>query len=530
MARIIKTRTSTNIGMKIINHYTDGSTSEVDLYKGDIVTNLQYVGNEEVITVTGKITDISLATIPGASKSYKDISDFIANRIMVNSVTIDHSEMYDSNVSKIPVKEILEYEPNGNEIARVSIKPIIQVALDVTLSDYTKSSIILEEGIVLSDITLLNKGGEKTIDIDVDHFVYTISPKTMTVEVSGIVTSASSDNTMIDTVIPMLTIKSCGTKTISIDTEVSLQNALNELKESGINNTIVLPSIKYKEALDITGDANIRGFYSTVPANTGMRCSDDIDSNEAIIANKIICESGANIVFQGLTITEDSLIELRDAKTVTFKNCKFVSINPTSNKTFLISGRGATASSDKVKVMIEGCYFGNNDNSSNAIYNGLEFGFQLAKGSYIKNCYFAKNCVNHNIINIYSVEDGAVIYITGNHFEYSANAIRIGTIGNAKAHIIISDNTYDETDPDEKYAGLLLIQPYLKDTISMADLRIDINNTTKPEGQLYYTYFGPNDTQMNETLWAKLYVDGVKQVLDMGNESEKDTTETVLTE
>ena len=156
MARIIKTGIKVDIGTRIRNIYTDNTNSEVDLYKGDMVTNLQYVANEEVISVTGKIIEIGVSTIPGASKSYIDISDFISNRIMVNYITIDHSELYDSNISKIPAREILEYKPEDNEMARVDIIPIIKVTLEVTLSDYSKSTVTLTEGTVLSDVVLLS--------------------------------------------------------------------------------------------------------------------------------------------------------------------------------------------------------------------------------------------------------------------------------------------------------------------------------------------------------------------------------------
>lgn len=525
MARIIKTGIKVDIGTRIRNIYTDNTNSEVDLYKGDMVTNLQYVANEEVISVTGKIIEIGVSTIPGASKSYIDISDFISNRIMVNYITIDHSELYDSNISKIPAREILEYKPEDNEMARVDIIPIIKVTLEVTLSDYSKSTVTLTEGTVLSDVVLLSKGGEKTVDIDIDHFVYSITPKNMNITVSGISVSASSDYSLVDSTIPILLIKSCGKNTITLDSEVSLQSKIDELKESGNNDAIVLLSDKYKEKINITNESIIRGYYSQVPANTGIRCSGIINDNESIIADKITCGENSDVVIQGVTITEDSLINLDNAKSVTFKNCKFIALNPLSNKSFIISGKDAAETMDKTRIMIEGCYFGNNNtDGSKSVYNGLEFGFKLAKGSYIKNCYFAKNCVTHNIINIYSVEDEATIYISGNHFEYSANAIRIGTVGNAKARIVISDNTYDETDPDTKYAGLLIVQPYGKKTISMHDLRIDINNTTKTDGQLYYLYYNENDTEMNEEICPKLYVDGVRQYFKIEDKSDLNGT------
>lgn len=185
-----------------------------------------------------------------------------------------------------------------------------------------------------------------------------------------------------------------------------------------------------------------------------------------------------------------------------------------TGKSFLIRQNGFK---DTATVLtIENCYFGNNEaDGENYIYNLFECNMKLADGSSISNNYFAKSNCTHNAINIYDVEDDAVITISGNVFEYSANAIRFGAIGSPKCTINIVDNTYlatDETYPE--YAGLLLIQPYGKQTESYEDVEINIRNTKEPEGyegQLYYIYCGENDTQLNVATRPSVYVDGILQ-------------------
>ena len=66
----------------------------------------------------------------------------------------------------------------------------------------------------------------------------------------------------------------------------------------------------------------------------------------------------------------------------------------------------------------------------------------------------------------------------------------------------------DDTDAGD-YAGLLLVQPYGKQTESFENCRILINNTTKPtdEGkeQLFYVYCGANDTVLTPATLPDCY-------------------------
>ena len=120
------------------------------------------------------------------------------------------------------------------------------------------------------------------------------------------------------------------------------------------------------------------------------------------------------------------------------------------------------------------------------------------------------------MINIYDVEDGATITIEGNTFEYSANAIRFGATGSPKCTVNITNNTFLETDSTPEYAGLMFVQPYGTQTVTMEDTVINIDNTTCPpnyDGQLFYVYCGENDTQLTEETYPKIYVNGILQEL-----------------
>lgn len=518
MARPIKTRANVNVGIRIVNHFVDGQVKEIDLYKGDLVENLQYVKEEEVVTISGRITDISISTIASGVKSYKNLTDPIKDRIQVNSVTIDHSAIFNAEVSKIPAKEILEYQAEDAEVSRVEILPLLSVNLNVVLSDGSVSEATLKEGSEIADAVILSPEGDKTIDIKVASFVYTIVPKSMSLTVNGILLDKGEAEGVQKEQLPLLAIKKCGKSAVVVG-EDSLQETITKLKDTDGAESITLDAERISEALVLGGDITLKGAYANIPANYGERATDTISEKETIFVESLTCEDGADVTIQGVTITEKSAVNIGNANSVTFKNCKFTAIEPTTEKTHIISGASKFYEAPAtVKVVFDGCYFGSNLSGDLNKYNGLELNCLIGKGSVIKNCYFTKKAASHNLINVYGIEDGANLLIANNHFEYSANAIRIGTIGDARANITIRDNVYDETDSTAEYAGLVIFQPYGNKTVSMANLRVDINNTKKPTGQLFYGFFNKNDTQMNSSLWPKIYVDGKKQALTLGDE------------
>lgn len=170
-----------------------------------------------------------------------------------------------------------------------------------------------------------------------------------------------------------------------------------------------------------------------------------------------------------------------------------------------------------MQLVVDGCYFGNNT----GVYNVFELNTPLKTGTSISNNYFSAAVGSHNIINIYSVEDGAVININDNYFEMSASAARIGIVGDKNAVINFNNNSYDATDMtdedsdgDYEWAGLLFIQPYGNQTISMKDIEININNTiispSIPQ-QLFVYYSKATDAQLDDSNKPTVNIDGIKE-------------------
>ena len=144
--------------------------------------------------------------------------------------------------------------------------------------------------------------------------------------------------------------------------------------------------------------------------------------------------------------------------------------------------------------------------------NCLELNAPLKDGSIISHNYFEKTPARNNMICLYAAEDGATIEVSNNIFEFSGNGIRVGTKGDVKVNYIIDGNTYYSTytETDVEYAGLLLVQPYAKQTASLAKNVINISNTKhNDDKQLWYLYYGKNDTQITKSLQPTVIVDDV---------------------
>ena len=288
-------------------------------------------------------------------------------------------------------------------------------------------------------------------------------------------------------------------------------DSINDTLENETVSTIALVPGTFSEELTLSRNVNLVGYYSTTSANEGDRCSDTIGENETVIDGTFIIDGDSDVKLTGLTFTNYSLIEVKNNGTLTMSNCKVVDVEPDAQKSFIIKSTQA----NPVKLVIENCYFGTNGtNSIGSIYNGFELNCTLKDGSSISNNYFAAEVCTHNVINIYAVEEGATVYINNNHFEYSANAIRIGIKGEPTCTIVCDGNSYDATDTVYvDYAGLLLVQPYGKQTTSFANCTIKIDNTVHSDDlQLYYLYAGSGDMQFTDSNKPTIIVDGVTEV------------------
>lgn len=505
MARIIQTSTKSNVGFRIVNQYVDGTSSYTDFYENDEVTDLSYVDHEEVCTISGRISKINVTPFNVVSRSSKTITKPLNEVMYVASLVIDHSETNQSKITVVPSREVLEYGAT-KEIKRVEIVPILSVNLKVTLSDNTSTKAVITPGCSLFDVTTIGGGIEFTSSLNVKSVYYVIDPN-QDVCAKGMITNEAQPRT-----IPFMLVKSCGSQGVTAEAGQKLTDVFTAASTDGSTGGVTIPAATFADAVSVKGSLEVFGNMVGVAANSGARCTDALSADETVIANTVTFEKDADVVMNGVAFTDKSYVTLNGAKSVTFTNCKFTTATAYQAKSFLFISGGA-AEDPATKLIIENCYFGNNTvTGTKKYYNTFELGCKLADGSAIRNCYFEADVCTHNIINLYRAEEGATITIEGNYFEKSVNAIRIGFKGDTTCTVNVKNNTYTKTDEiHPEYAGLMLVQPYSTETTTMKHVRINIENTKKPEGQLFYFEIGKVGVPFEVEDHPEIYVDGIRQ-------------------
>lgn len=290
----------------------------------------------------------------------------------------------------------------------------------------------------------------------------------------------------------------------SIEANMPTPIPLSEILKLLNSSTVTLGKGINNDAINISTNCRIAGSQIDVMANTGSRCTNSELEDETVIAGKITIQDGANVVLSGLTLSKDAKIVLEGDCELTLINCRVLNLNNGGVRSIISSGFNCNA-----KIHINGCYFGSNTD----IYNAFNFNCKLTEAEIADN-YFAADVCSHNIINIYNVDEGTNILINRNIFEKSANAIRVGIIGEPQCLIYCEGNKYNATDVNKDYAGLMIIQPYEKQTTSFANCQIVLNNTVHSDSYpIYYLYTGENDMQFNDKNKPVITIDGKAESL-----------------
>jgi len=501
MSRIVKTSTKVKLGMKIANYYTDKTNSSTTLFVDDIVTDMKYIEDSELKTATGRISAIDVNFLK-VSKDFDVLDD-----AKIGNIVVDASKAKQSKLITIPSEELIEYNAEAKEVQYVKATPVLIVDFKSTLSDGSSSSMTFTQGMNLFNVEIQKYDAVLKGDFVVKAFMYKINHNYGKPVVYGMILEGETEEKVL-----FEDIKSCGSEGIVV---TETDNLSDVIAGASSDETVgfVLPAAKFSDALTIGNKVTIVGNKEAETASCGARATDAIAGNETVILNTVTGEAGADIVIKGVAFTENCYINPNGATSVTFKNCKFVESVPNKVQSLLLYDNEYSNNEPRTLLLqIEGCYFGTNTTSEdNKMYNLINLYAKIADGSYIKNCYFAKECMTHNIINFYNVEDGATIEISGNHFEKSSNAVRLGFIGHPKCKVIINNNIYDDTDTaNPEYAGLLLVQPH-GDTETFEDVEIEMYGnkfTGGEEKQVGYFYPYIRELTLTREQAPKVRTDG----------------------
>ena len=484
MARIIETHLNPVLNVAINTIYANGNVSSSVFTKGDVINGLRYAKDGDIETITGKLCKVTYTskTVRRNYASIETTKSYFAEDVTPVSIDVDCSKEYESNIVTVPVKEILEFVAKGDEVARVMVNFGYAVQFAVELSDETLNEFTITEGSIYTDLTYLDLDAGK--DVTTSAKVVAISYE------SGLV---PKDVIMvIDGAVKKLDVKLIKNAVGEVSPCVTDASVVNDMIASGAS-IINLGKGEVVAPIKVTGDVTILGVYPDVPVNSKSYKGKTTDT---VISGGIEVAEGASITLRGVTLTKDSRIEAKTGSTVTLENCIVKDMNPYQAKSYLVLPKGT----EPLKIVVKGCFFGNNAKTdAGKFYNCFELAQRLADGTEISDNYFEEEVCSNNAICIYDAEDNARISICNNVFEYSGNAIRVGTKGDVKCEIIIKNNTYLKTDSNAEYAGLLLVQPYGAATTNMSNVKISlIGNKHNDKLQLYYLYSAGKDMPFTE--------------------------------
>lgn len=179
MARLIKNVMTGTLGVELSTVFED-STKEVRRFKvGDTVENLRYVNNEEIVTITGKIINITYSMTSNLKWDPEYPTDSLADDMTLSNIIIKPEDATD-NVA-VPLIEVLEFEEDisdGLEVARMEFKPFITYDMKMSYSDYSVANVTIENGAKFYNVRIMdpaNIGTDFTGDYEVIGFGYEVS-------------------------------------------------------------------------------------------------------------------------------------------------------------------------------------------------------------------------------------------------------------------------------------------------------------------------------------------------------------------
>ena len=162
MARVVDIDVYKNVVGLMRTTHTDGSFEDYIIKAGDNIEGLRYVENEEVKSVTGRITAVRCSCQKVTKVNVNSPVDYFADDVKIVDIVIDASSEYQSKIITIPAREIVEFAGVEN-VTSVHVHGHAIVDMDITYSDETVEHQSLEVGDYLEDAVIMTKPGKPDI-------------------------------------------------------------------------------------------------------------------------------------------------------------------------------------------------------------------------------------------------------------------------------------------------------------------------------------------------------------------------------
>lgn len=179
MARLISSERSMVLGIDLQTVFEDGSVVDHSFKTGDVVENLRYVKDGAIETISGKIVNIDYTMASKLTWNKNNPSDTLPNDMVINSITVDASTQYESNLVLVPAREILEWDGEEN-VKRMVFKPFISYIMKMNYSNRTSQTANIQVGDTFNSVRIMvptDIGNDITGEFSILAFAYKVESK-----------------------------------------------------------------------------------------------------------------------------------------------------------------------------------------------------------------------------------------------------------------------------------------------------------------------------------------------------------------
>ena len=171
MARLVSKTVTPDVSVVVNTKHTDGTIDKNVLNIGD-VTTLRYIANNQLLSITGRVTAFGIKDSSNSLIKFKKTNtDTFAADAVVQTITLDASEQYSSNLVTINAREIVEAQ-GVDDVVKVDVVAEMNVTVESTYTDGSVDSDLLKTDYLISDITINNGYYELMIRCDVSKGTY----------------------------------------------------------------------------------------------------------------------------------------------------------------------------------------------------------------------------------------------------------------------------------------------------------------------------------------------------------------------
>lgn len=220
----------------------------------------------------------------------------------------------------------------------------------------------------------------------------------------------------------------------------------------------------------------------------------------------------ANVIFNGVDFTQDALIEIQKASSVTFRNCRIYDLNLEGDKKHFIT----TADGTSVKISFTDCYTGTILNSGDEAFSLIDTNAILVSGSTFSRNYMSDKSFPGHFIDIANVAENAVIHVDGNTFSDDKNGVSIST--GTTCTVTVDENVTLKENLEDPYDATVVVKPGA-DTTSMSGVTINVRGNRTPDTHPIISVAGESGSALTEENLPVATVDGVKYTFPEASET-----------